>query len=93
MSQFTIAADGKDALRVTSVELSPPDHGYTVDAGRHHGDDALVSAVRGCQSISDILDCKTRPAIVAYIQDSPHGKTRWSVAFISTGSGGIDAMD
>jgi hypothetical protein len=42
MSQFTIAADGRGALRLASVDLSPPDEGYTVDAGRTHTDEVQV---------------------------------------------------
>lgn len=42
MSQFTIAADGKDSLRLASVELFPPYKGYSVDSGRSRSAEVLV---------------------------------------------------
>lgn len=42
MSQFTIAADGRGALRLASVELSPPDKGYIVESGRSHSSEIQV---------------------------------------------------
>ena len=78
MSQFTIAADGRGALRLASVELSPPDQGYTVESGRS-GDGVQVRSTPQDRlyPVADRADCEAWSAAFTYIQDPSHGQAGW----------------
>jgi len=44
VSQFTMAADSDESLRIASVELQPPASSYAVDAGSRKATDPVVRA-------------------------------------------------
>ena len=47
VSQFTMAADSDESLRIASVELQPPASGYAVDAGSRKATDPVVRSPKG----------------------------------------------
>lgn len=47
VSQFTMAADSDESLRIASVELQPPASGYSVDAGRRIATNPVVRSLKG----------------------------------------------
>ena len=61
MSQYTITTHGLDTLRLASVELLPPDEGYTVETGRSRSEEVLVSSAeeRCWNPIADVQTVKS----------------------------------
>ena len=43
LSHFTVASDGKEHLRIGSVELKPPKQGFRVQSCRNNWDEVAVS--------------------------------------------------